>query len=196
MKPDAPLLHDDIYTDTGGEKAERPSNVAAHLIFAEGDVEKGFREAHLVLEREYRTATVHQGYIEPQNAVAEWRADGQLTVWCSTQGAFPVRTQLAHILNHPVSQIKVVPAEIGGGFGGKISVYLEPVAAVLSRKTGRPVKVLMDRAEVLMGTGPSPGSDIRLKMGVTKDGRITAAWADIAFDAGAFPGSPIGAACM
>src|SRR2546428_10779693 len=151
MKADAPLLHDDIYTDTGGEKSNRPSNVAAHLIFEEGDVEAGFRQAHLVLEREYRTATVHQGYIEPHNAVAEWRADGQLTVWCSTQGAFPARTQLAHILQHPVSQIKVVPAEIGGGFGGKIMVYLEPVAALLARKTGRPGEGLVDPAEGVMG---------------------------------------------
>lgn len=196
MQPEAPLLHDDLFTDTAGEKASRPSNVASHLIFEEGDVEKGFAEADLVIERHFRTATVHQGYIEPHNAVAEWRADGFLTVWCSTQGAFAVRTQLARILNHPISQIKVVPAEIGGGFGGKISVYLEPVAALLSRKTGRPVKLVMDRAEVLMGTGPTPASDIVLKMGVTKDGRITAARADIAFEAGAYPGSPVGAGCM
>jgi xanthine dehydrogenase molybdenum-binding subunit len=196
MVAGAPLLHDDVFTDTGGQKSSQPSNVAAHLLFEEGDVEKGFAAADVVIERHFRTATVHQGYIEPHNAVAEWRKDGQLTVWCSTQGAFPARTQLALLLDHPISQIKVVPTEIGGGFGGKIMVYLEPVAALLARKTGRPVKVLMDRAEVLMGTGPSPGSDIRLKMGVTKDGRITAAQADIAFEAGAYPGSPIGAGCM
>jgi CO/xanthine dehydrogenase Mo-binding subunit len=196
MKPGATLLHDDIYTDTGGEKASTPSNVAAHLIFEEGDIEKGFAEADLVVERHFKAATVHQGYIEPHNAVAEWRADGFLTVWCSTQGAFAARTQIALILGHPISQVKVVPAEIGGGFGGKISVYLEPIAALLSRKAGRPVKVLMDRAEVLMGTGPSPAADMVVKMGVTKDGRITAAYADLAFDAGAYPGSPIGAGCM
>jgi len=196
MEADAPLLHEDLYTDTGGEKSSKPSNAAAHLIFEEGDVEKGFAQADLVVEREFRTATVHQGYIETHNATAEWRADGYLTIWCSTQGAFPARTQVAQILDHPISQIKVVPAEIGGGFGGKISVYLEPVAALLSRKTGRPVKVLMDRAEVLLGTGPTPASHMRVKIGVTKDGRITAARADIAFDAGAFPGSPVGAGCM
>src|SRR5436305_6855893 len=139
---------------------------------------------------------VHQGYIEPHNAVAECRADGQLTVWCSTQGAFPARTQLALLLNHPISQIKVVPAEIGGGFGGKIMVYLEPVAAILAKKTGRPVKVLMDRAEVLMGTGPTPASDMIVKIGVKTDGTITAAKADIAFDAGGYPGAPIAAGCM
>jgi xanthine dehydrogenase molybdenum-binding subunit len=196
MEADAPLLHEDVRTDTGGEKADRPSNVAAHLIFEEGDIAAGFAAAAHVFEREYETATVHQGYIEPHNAVAEWRADGQLTVWCSTQGAFPVRTQLGHILQHPVSQIKVIPCEIGGGFGGKIPVYLEPVAALLARKTGRPVKMTMDRAEVLMSTGPTPGSYMKIKIGVDAEGRITAAQAYLAFEAGAYPGSPIGAGCM
>jgi CO/xanthine dehydrogenase Mo-binding subunit len=192
----APLLHEDIYTETGGEKADTPSNIAAHLVFEEGDVEKGFAEASLIVEREFNTATVHQGYIEPHATTADWKTDGQLTVWCSTQGAFPARTQLSLLLQHPISQIKVVPTEIGGGFGGKIMVYLEPVAALLSRKTGRPVRMTMDRAEVLMGTGPTPGSYIRVKMGVDAEGRITAAQAHLAFEAGAYSGSPIGAGCM
>lgn len=196
MGDDAPLLHEDLHTDTAGEKSDKPSNVAAHLIFEEGEVAEGFARAVHVVEREFFTATVHQGYIEPQTATAEWRSDGQLTVWTSTQGAFPVRTQLALILQHPVSQIKVVPCEIGGGFGGKINVYLEPVAAVLSRKTGRPIKMTMDRAEVLTGTGPTPGTYMRVKMGVDAEGRITAAEAELAFEAGGYPGSPIGAGCM
>jgi xanthine dehydrogenase molybdenum-binding subunit len=196
MEPDATLLHDDIFTDEGGEKADRPSNVASKLLFEEGDIAAGFAKATTVVEREFVTATVHQGYIEPHNAVAEWRTDGHLTIWCSTQGAFPVRTQVHHILQHPVSLIKVIPTEIGGGFGGKIGVYLEPVAALLSKKTGRPVKMTMDRAEVLMATGPTPGSYMRVKMGVDAEGRITAAEAYLAFEAGGYPGSPIGAGCM
>lgn len=196
MQPDAPLLHTDLRTDTGGEKSAEPSNVAAHLVFEEGDVALGFAEAAVIVEREFCTATVHQGYIEPHAAVAEWRTDGQLTVWCSTQGAFPVRTQLAQLLQHPISQIKVVPTEIGGGFGGKISVYLEPLAAVLSRKTGRPIKMTMDRTEVLLATGPTPGSSIRVKIGADSEGNITAAEAWMAYEAGGFPGSPIGAGCM
>ena len=196
MKPDAPLLHNDIYMETGGEKADKPSNVAKHLIFEEGDIEAGFAAAAHVVEREFTTATVHQGYIEPHAAVAEWRRDGQLTIWCCTQGAFPVRTQVANILQHPISQIKVVPTEIGGGFGGKINVYLEPVAAILSRKTGRPVKMTMSRAEVLMGSGPAPSSYMRVKMGVDAEGNITAAQAYLAFAAGPAPGSDVGAGCM
>src|SRR5262249_32339886 len=158
-----------------------------------GDVAKGFAEAAVVIEREFLTATVHQGYIEPHNATALWNADGSLTIWCSTQGAFTVRAQTAELLQVPISRIKVVPMEIGGGFGGKIRVYLEPVAALLSRKTGRPVKLLMSRAEVFEGTGPTPGSYIRVKMGADKSGRLTAAEAYLAYEAGAFPGSPVGA---
>jgi CO/xanthine dehydrogenase Mo-binding subunit len=195
MKPGAPLLHEDLRTETAGEKGSEPTNVATHLIFEEGDVAKGFEDADLVIQREFHTATVHQGYIEPHASVAEWRADGQLTVWTSTQGAFTVREQLEQILRHPISQIKVIPTEIGGGFGGKISVYLEPVAAVLSRKTGRPVKMVMNRDEVLMGTGPTPGTYVRVKMGATSEGRLTAAEAYIAFEAGGYPGSPVGAGC-
>jgi len=196
MEPDAPLLHDDLYTDTGGEKSETPSNIASHLIFEEGDLEKGFAEAAVVIEREFHTATVHQGYIEPHASIAEWRKDGMLTIWTSTQGAFAAREQCASILKHPISQVKVVPTEIGGGFGGKISVYLEPVAALLSRKAGRPVKIVMDRAEVLMATGPTPGTYVRVKMGADAEGKITAAQAYLAYEAGGYPGSPVGAGCM
>jgi CO/xanthine dehydrogenase Mo-binding subunit len=196
MAAGAPLLHPDIRTDTAGEQAAEPSNVAAHLIFEEGDIEAGFAAATTIVEREFRTATVHQGYIEPHSATAEWRADGQLTVWCCTQGAFPVRTQLAVLLEHPISQIKVIPTEIGGGFGGKIMVYVEPVAAVLAKKSGRPVRVTMSRADVLTGTGPSPGTYMKVKVGVDAEGTITAAQAYLAFEAGAYPGSPIGAGCM
>ena len=81
----------------------------------------------------------------------------------------------------------VVPCEIGGGFGGKITVYLEPVAAMLSRKCGRPVKMVMTRAEVFEGTGPTPGSFMQVKLGATKDGRLTAGEAWLAYDAGALP---------
>jgi xanthine dehydrogenase molybdenum-binding subunit len=195
MEPDAPLLHPEMRTDTGGEQSEQPSNIASHIIFEEGNPEEGFAVAAHVVEREFTTATVHQGYIEPHAAVAEWKADGQLTVWCPTQGAFAVRSQCAEILQHPISQVRVVPTEIGGGFGGKISVYLEPVAAILSRKCGRPIKMTMDRAEVLLATGPSPGGYLKVKMGTDAEGKLVAAQAHLAYDAGAYPGSPVGAGC-
>lgn len=196
MQDAAPLLHDNLQTKSLGEQTNQQSNIATHNQFKLGDPEKGFAEADLVIEREFTTATVHQGYIETHNATALWNADGRLTVWESTQGAFTVQRQLSAVLQLPVSSIRVVPAEIGGGFGGKINIYLEPVAALLSKKTGRAVKVVMSRQEVFEGTGPTPGSYIRVKMGATKDGRITAAQAYMAYEAGAFPGSPIGAGMM
>ncbi|MDE0315088.1 MAG: xanthine dehydrogenase family protein molybdopterin-binding subunit [Candidatus Poribacteria bacterium] len=196
MEPDAPIIHENIRTSSLGETGDKPSNVASHIQFKKGDIEKGFDEADIVIEREFVTGTVHQGYIEPHNATALYNPDGQLTVWCSTQGAFTVREQLAEILQYPISKIKVVPLEIGGGFGGKINVYIKPVAALLAKKTGKPVKVLMNRADVFEGTGPTPASYITVKMGATKDGKITAAQTSMAFEAGAYPGSPVGAGAM
>ncbi|HWP49918.1 MAG TPA: xanthine dehydrogenase family protein molybdopterin-binding subunit [Candidatus Limnocylindrales bacterium] len=196
MKEDAPLLHPDLKTKSLGEKTDKVSNIAQHVQYKLGDPEKGFQEADLVIEREFTTSTVHQGYIEPHNATALWNADGNLTVWCSTQGAFMAQKQLSDVLQIPVSKIKVIPAEIGGGFGGKIPIYLEPVAALLSRKTGRPVKIVMSRTEVFEGTGPTPASYIKVKMGVKRNGRIVAAQAYLAYEAGAYPGSPINPGCM
>ncbi|QDU46668.1 4-hydroxybenzoyl-CoA reductase subunit alpha [Symmachiella dynata] len=196
MKADAPLLHDDIKTNDLGETADQPSNIATHIRFEKGDLEAGFAAADVIVEREFHTATVHQGYIEPHNATALWNADGHITVWMSTQGTFTARQQTAELLDVPVSRVKVVPMEIGGGFGGKISVYLPPVAAILSKKTGRPVQMLMSRTDVFEATGPTPGSTIRVKMGADSKGRITAAEAWLAYEAGAYPGSPVGAGAM
>ena len=193
MKDDAPLLHDDLKTSELGEQTDRLSNLAEHFQHVKGDVESGFAEADVVVEREFNTETVHQGYIEPHNASALWNQDDRVHVWCSTQGAFAARDTIAQVLGLPVSQVRVVPMEIGGGFGGKINVYGEPVAALLSRKTGHPVKIVMSRQEVFEGSGPTPGSYVRVKMGATNDGKITAAQAYLAFEAGAYPGSPVGA---
>lgn len=200
MRPDAPILNADVRTTSVGgappDAKSQPTNVAKHVLFEKGDLASGFAGADVVIEREFRTATVHQGYIEPHNATALWNADGRVTVWTSTQGSFTTRQQTAELLRIPVSHVKVVPMEIGGGFGGKIAVYLEPVAVLLSKKSGHPVKVVMDRTAVLQATGPTPGSVIRVKLGATKDGKLVAGDAWLAYEAGGFPGSPIGPGCM
>ena len=197
MEDGAPLLHDDLFTSELGELSDKPSNVASHMAFETGDIEDGFAGADVVMEREYETASVHQGYIEPHNATAFWSSDGQLNIWCSSQGPFVVRTNVADILRHPVSRVKVTPMEIGGGFGGKITAYLEPLAALLSKKAARPVKLLMSRTEVFEASGPAPGTWMKVKLGATNDGKITGADIFLAFEAGAYPGSPVmqGAAC-
>ncbi|HTS31034.1 MAG TPA: xanthine dehydrogenase family protein molybdopterin-binding subunit [Bryobacteraceae bacterium] len=198
MQEGAPLLHEDLKTREMGKPTDRASNVADHLKFAMGDIEAGFAAADVVVEREFHTATVHQGYIEPHAATALWNNDGRVLVWCSTQGAFVVRDVTALVLDVPVSRVRVTPTEIGGGFGGKIPVYLEPVAAILSRKTGRPVKIVMSRKDVFEGTGPTPGSYMRVKLGARRDGHISAAEAYLAYEAGANPGSMVvpGAMCI
>ena len=206
MKADAPVLHERLANSTnvnirpGGlrddDDTEKATNISNHFVFESGDADAGFKKADVVIEREYRTATVHQGYIEPHTATAMWGEDGKLTVWGSSQGHFQIRDLTSLVLGIPVSQIKVVPMEIGGGFGGKTVIYLEPVVAALSKKSGRPVKISMARSEVFQATGPTSGSAIRVKIGANNDGRITAADISMIYEAGAFPGSPIVQACQ
>lgn len=194
MQEGAPILHDDLRTDELGKKGDKPTNVAAHFQHARGDVAKGFAEADVIVEREFKTEMVHQGYIEPHCSTAIWREDDHILCWTSTQGAFQIRGQMAELLGVPESNIRVTPTEIGGGFGGKFTAYGDVPGAVLSRKSGhRPVKIAMSRTEVLQSTGPTSGSYIRVKIGANKQGKITAAEAELIYEAGAFPGSPVGA---
>jgi CO/xanthine dehydrogenase Mo-binding subunit len=194
----APILHDNLRTrettPLSNDVGDKPTNIASHRQFIKGDVEQGFKEADFIIEREFETARYHQGYIELHNATAYWNKDGHLSVWTSTQGLFGVRNSTAALLKLPVSQVTVHAMEIGGGFGGKLVVYMEPVAAVLSKKSGRPVKMTMTREEVFEATGPTSSSYARVKVGAKNDGTLVAAQAYIAFEAGAYPGSPIGGA--
>ena len=196
MAPDAPLLHDDMITAGVEPAPETPSNVAKVVEFGHGDVEAGFAEADMVVEREFRTRPVHQGYIEPHSCVASFSEDGQADLWCTTQGHFVVRGHCAKLLGMEVSRLRVTASEIGGGFGGKTVVYLEPLALMLSRKSGNPVKMTMSREEVFRASGPAPGTCIRVRVGVRRDGRITAGEAELKYEAGAFQGSPVQPGCM
>ena len=196
MKDGAPILHDHLITEGVEPKPTKASNIAKRLDFAKGDVAAGFREAELVIERRYTTQAVHQGYIEPHAALASASEDGQVQVWTTTQGHFQVRGFCSRLLNIETSQIRVTPSEIGGGFGGKTVVYLEPVAIRLSQKTGKPVKMVMTREEVFRASGPAPGGLVTVKIGAKRDGRIVAAECMVALQAGAFPGSPVSPACM
>ena len=205
LQPDAPLLHERLVTMDSpvmrpggwGDRAEPVTNLANRFEFRLGDLEQGFAAADAVVEREFHTRPVHQGYIEPHAATAQWNTDDTVTIWCSSQGHFALRDHTSTILGMPVSKVKIIPMEIGGGFGGKGmgGCYLEPVVAALARKTGRPVKIAMTRNEVFLGTGPAPATHMKVKVGATNDGRITAAEAHLTYEAGAFPGSPVASAC-
>ena len=208
VKDDAPLVHERLANQynaasrAGGTRSaddsEASTNIANRFEHKLGDLDKGFQEADVIVEKEVSTVAVHQGYIEPHSATAMWHQDGNLTVWSSSQGHFSVRENTARMLEIPVSKVKAIPMEIGGGFGAKLAVYLEPVAALLARKAGNPVKVTMSRTEVFEGTGPTSGTHIKVKLGATRDGRLVAGEAHLYFEAGAFPGSPVpgGAQCM
>jgi CO/xanthine dehydrogenase Mo-binding subunit len=192
----ATLINEHLYTKGLPEKPDAPSNVAAVMELTRGDLDQGFAEADVIVEDEFRTPTVHQGYIEPHACLATINQGGQATVWCCTQGHFDVRSLSAKVLGMNVADIKVIPSEIGGGFGGKTTVYLEPVAILLSKITGRPVKMTMTREEVFRASGPASASVSRIKIGAKNDGTITAVDAWLGYEAGAFPGSPMGPGVM
>jgi xanthine dehydrogenase molybdenum-binding subunit len=193
LHEESSIIHDNLTGD--GKKP--PTNLADQMLIQRGDVQKGFAQADVIVERKFHTATVHQGYIEPQNATALFSPDGQLTIWTSTQGSFSARDQVAELLGISPVKVRVIPMEVGGGFGGKNRVYLEPIAALLSRKCGgKPVKLIMSHSEVLTATGPTSAASIWIKIGANREGHITAASARLIYAAGAFPGSPVGTAAQ
>ena len=185
IKPDAPILHDII--EFGG----KPSNIAGILEHKKGDAEAGFLEADTVIERSFTTRPVHQGYIEPHACLVSVSADGKATIWSSSQGQFMVRAMTSMLTGIPQSDIRAIPAEIGGGFGGKTIIYLEPLATVLAQKSGHPVKMVMSREDVMRATGPTSGSMSKVKIGAKKDGTIVSVQGTFYLQAGCLPGSPI-----
>jgi CO/xanthine dehydrogenase Mo-binding subunit len=185
LKDGAPILHE--WNKFDG----KPSNIMGKLESKKGDIAEGFAKADIVIERSFTTRPVHQGYIEPHACLISVAADGKTTIWSSSQGQFMVRAMTAYLTGIPQSDIRAIPAEIGGGFGGKTIVYLEPLATLLAKKSGRPVKMVMTREEVMRATGPTSGSKSTVKIGATKDGRIVAAHGIFYLQAGALPGSPI-----
>ncbi len=197
IAPDAPLIHDDIFTQGLPETPTEPSNIPQKYMLTGGDLEAGFEAADLIVEGEYSTPTVHQGYIEPHACVANINEEGRATVWCSTQGHFGVRGSVAGVLGMDVSRIKVIPSEIGGGFGGKLTLYLEPLAVLMSQRSARPVKMVMTREEVFRASGPVSATRSRIKIGAKRDGTLTAMQAELWYEAGAYRGGgPMRPGCM
>ena len=195
IQTDSDILHENWQkTDDELDISEKGTNIGTIEVYKLGDVDKALEESENIMEREFRTKTVHQGYIEPTNGTAWWRPNDRLTVWCSSQGHFGIRDSVAAVLGIPNSQVTVIPMEIGGGFGGKLSAYLEPLAAILSKKTGYPVKMTMSRAEVLESTGPTSGSYQKISIGYNSKGKINAGKAIMLLEAGAFPGAPVSGA--
>ncbi len=191
MAEDAPKVHEHSFPGAFIMPTEAHLPNASRIFMANGDVEAGFKEADHIIEREFNTETYHQGYIESHITTVDWDSNDRLTIWTSTQGQFEIRDNLADVLEIPIGNIRVIPTEVGGAFGGKDRIYLDPVAALLSKKTGQPVKMSMRRDEVIRATGPSPGAYIKVKMGVKSDGTLVAADYHLAYEAGAYAGGPI-----
>lgn len=189
MESSAPLIHDDVFTKGVHPKPGAPSNVAERSEYGHGDVEAGFKQADVIVERSYRTEQTHQGYIEPHACVASVNSDGTGELWVCTQGHFAYRRFCALLLGMDISKLRVTSSEIGGGFGGKTHVWAEPVALALSRKAGRPVKLVMSREEVFRASGPTSATSIDVKIGASKDGTITAASATLRYSCGAYAGA-------
>jgi CO/xanthine dehydrogenase Mo-binding subunit len=196
MAPDAPLLFDDMITRGIDPPPATPSNISKRIEYRIGDLEAGFAAADEIVEMSFKTAPVHQAYIEPQACVARFDADGQGEIWSSSQGHFVVRAYTAQLLGMNLGDLRVYPAEIGGAFGGKTVVYVEPVATMLARKSGCTVKVVMSREEVFKASGPTSGASMTVKIGMKRDGRMIVADCLFKYQAGAFPGSPVMNACM
>jgi CO/xanthine dehydrogenase Mo-binding subunit len=196
MQPDAPLLFEDMIPRGIEPTPTKPSNISKRVEFKIGDIEAGFAAADEIVEASFKTAAVHQGYIEPQACLARFDADGQAEVWSSSQGHFIVRNFTARLLGIKTGDLRCHAAEIGGAFGGKTVVYVEPVAVALARKSGHPVKITMSREDVFKSTGPTSGASMTIKIGATKDGKIVAAEGLFKYQAGAFPGSPVMNGCM
>ena len=196
MKPDAPVLHANMFTRGVDPAPTKASNISARTQMGYGDVEAGFAEADVIIERTYKTEQPHQGYIEPHACLASVNPDGTAELWVTTQGHFTFRNVCSKLLGLDIAKLKVTSSEIGGGFGGKTHVWAEPVALALSRKANRPVKLVMSRDEVFRGSGPTSSTSIDVKMGAKKDGTITAAVAEMRYQGGAFPGTWAMLGCM
>ena len=179
------------------EEIESPQapNVASRTRLHRGDVEQGLREADVVVEREYRTSWIHQGYIEPQTCLAAPDPLGNLVVYACTQALFHTRAEIARTLGIPDHQVKVQAMPVGGGFGGKFGL-IEPTVAALAMAVGRAVRLTYTRMEEFTSADPAPQSITRVTVGARKDGTLTTLQAELIFDAGSNAGAPVGIAAM
>jgi CO/xanthine dehydrogenase Mo-binding subunit len=189
LEQNAPLVHDPrpeqqlifakLIQDLPGG-----SNVCSHFKLRRGDVERGFREADFVFEDVFHSPAAQHVPLEPHVTVAEYFG-GQLTIWTSTQMPHAIRSQMAELFNLPLARIRVVVETLGGGFGSKGSLRLEPIASFLALKARRPVKIVLKREEEFVTVCKHPAT-IRVKTGVTKDGTLVARQVSADFNTGAY----------
>jgi CO/xanthine dehydrogenase Mo-binding subunit len=189
LKPNAPLVHDNPadYHHAPFIYPKPNSNIANHFKLRKGDVERGFKEADVIIENEFQQAQVQNVQMETHSSIGQWLPNGQINIWTSAQSAFAPRHLLSIALGIPLHKINVQVPYVGGGFGGKAGIHWEPLVVLLSKKAGgRPVKLVMTREEQFNTTAVRQGLFARIKTGVKKNGKITAMEIEYIWDAGAY----------
>lgn len=184
VQPGAPILHEDLAHYPGVNSAHVSGNICYRSSVVWGNIEEGFAQADRIYEHTFRTSTVHQGYLEPMASVAQVEPGGKVTVWTSTQSTYTVRSRIAQLFDLPYNQVRVIVPHVGGGFGGKLQMVLEPYCVLLARATRRPVKLVLSREEEFFLAKPRSASAITLKTGATSEGQLTARQATLYFDTG------------
>jgi CO/xanthine dehydrogenase Mo-binding subunit len=177
MRPDAPLLHDDVASYAGAPLAVLASDVRngqTRLTWSKGDVEAGFRQADVILEHTFSVPSRHQGYLEPFTSIISIDDEGRIQAWCSSKAPFRARLQLAQALGLQDEQIRVNVVSVGGDFGGKGDARDLPIAYLLAKLAQRPVKIVMSYFEELTASNPTHPTVVTIRSGVTRDGRLTA----------------------
>jgi CO/xanthine dehydrogenase Mo-binding subunit len=192
LAPDAPLLHPDLASYGAIYPYIRHGNVCMETWVSQGDVEAGFAEADRIFEGDYSTGAVHQAPIEPHACLAEFDATGKLTVWTSTQQLSICHSELAAALGVPMTEVRVIPVWLGGGFGGKLKSQLEPICALLARAARRPVKLQLTREEEFTATHGRAPFRFHLRSAVKNDGTLLAKEVDVLVDAGPYSDHTIG----
>ncbi len=189
LAPDAPLLHPDMaeYAHIPAILPQPGTNVAHHTKIRKGDIDAGFAAADTVVEESFSFPPADHAAMEPRIAIAEITRSGQVVIRSSTQSPFGVRAIMSRCLGIPAGKLTVETGEIGGGFGGKAGIQLEPLAYLLSRAAGgRPVRVANTREQDMISSPGAPGLDATVKMGARADGTITAAKIEFLFDSGGY----------
>lgn len=201
MQKGAPVIHEDLgnYQQSSYQiRYMRPvpgTNIASHIKLRKGDIESGFRQAHVVVEETFRCHRIHHCYLEPHAVLADCRRD-KITIWTNGQRPFDICVYVADLFGMPVSKVRVINTKIGGGFGGKITARLEPVVVALSQKSRRPVKLVLTRQEEFIGFGGQHSAVVKIKGGATREGKLTAVEMETIWDAGAFADGGISVASM
>ena len=187
MEPSAPLLHPDVNNYRGlPDKLDVPSNAFIQMAWKKGDLETGLKQADLIVENTFQTMPVHQAYIEPHSCVVKADQSGGAEIWACSKVPFSIREQVARAVQVPPEGIVVHPCYIGGDFGGKGDFMDIALCYFLSKKSGQPVKIVMDYDEEFMAGNPRHGSIVKVKTGVKRDGTIVAHHMDFIFDSGAY----------